>query len=44
MAFQPDFAAVDLHELAHEREADAGAFVSARARIADALEPLEHSR
>ena len=37
-------AAVQLHELLHEREADAGAFVRAALRAFDAVEALEQPR
>ncbi len=43
-ALEPDVAAMELDQLAHEREADAGTFVRPRAHVAYALEALEQLR
>jgi hypothetical protein len=39
-----DVAAVEAHQLLHEREADPAAFVRARARVLHPVEALEHLR
>src|SRR5262249_21645133 len=44
LALDAHLSAVQLHQFLHEREADAGAFVTAAMRALDAVETLEQAR